>query len=302
MFDHNAIEPISDVFIQFGSMTWQKYSLMILLGIVFAVILGVREGKKLGITKDEILDGVLIVVPLSIIGARLYYVIFEWDEYAGDLMKIIDIRSGGLAIHGGIIVGFVGTYIYCKVKGINILRAIDLVAPGFLVAQASGRWGNFFNQEANGGVIGGVNDDGSPILNLNDQRAFLTDTLHLPKFITDNMYFNDSADILGKQYYHPTFLYESVWNLIGLGIMLVLRRTKFIRTGDLLAFYLIWYSFGRFFIESVRTDSLYVGETKLRAAQLISVALIAGGIAFLVINRKVFKSEHYYKALEENVL
>ncbi|MFK5883217.1 MAG: prolipoprotein diacylglyceryl transferase [Candidatus Izemoplasma sp.] len=301
MFDHTLIEPLSDIFFDLGFIVWYKYSFMILLGMFFATVLGLREGKKLGISSDEIFDGVLIIIPLSIVGARLYYVIFEWSRFSGDLMKILDIRSGGLAIHGGIIVGFVGTYIYCKIRGINIFRALDLVAPGFLVAQASGRWGNFFNQEAHGGVIGGVDEVGNVILSLDDQRAFLADTLHLPTFITDNMYLK-GPDAFSNQYYHPTFLYESMWNLLGLGILFWLRRTKFLRTGDLVAFYMMWYSFGRFFIESMRTDSLYVGNTGLRTAQIISILLFLGGIAFLVLNRVVIKSMHYYKALEENAL
>lgn len=299
--DHSSIIELSDVFINFGFMVWYRYSFMILLGMFFAVVLGLREGKKLGITSDNIFDGIIIIIPLSIIGARLYYVLFAWSDFSGDLMGILDIRSGGLAIHGGIIVGFVGSYIFCKIKGINILRAFDLVAPGFLVAQAFGRWGNFYNQEAHGGVVGGLTD-GQPTLSLDEQRAFLSDTLHLPNYITDNMYLNDLADSFSKQYYHPTFLYESIWNLLGLAILFWLRRTKFLRTGDLVAFYMMWYSFGRFFIESMRTDALFIGNTGLRAAQIISILLFLGGIAFLVFNRVVLKSEHYYKALQENEL
>lgn len=294
----HVFDPIPNVFLDLGIIVWYKYSLMILLGIIAAVVLGIQEGKKIGITANEILDGVIVVVPLSIIGTRLWYVAFEWDQYKNDLIRIIQITDGGLAIHGGVITAFVSVYFYTKFKKINFLKAFDLVAPGFLIAQAFGRWGNFFNQEAHGGVIGGV-VNGNPVLSLDNQRSFLTDTLHLPNYITNNMYLIGPD---GLNYYHPTFLYESVWNLSGFIILLLLRRTKLIRTGDLLPIYLIWYSVGRFFIEAMRTDSLYIGNTGLRTAQITSLILIAGGIAFMIFNHLVLKTKHYYKALEENAL
>ena len=296
----HVVDPISNVFLDLGIIVWYKYSVMILLGIIAAVIFGIMEGKKIGITSNQILDGVIIIVPISIVGTRLWYVIFEWARYKDNLMQIFNLRDGGLAIHGGVITAFVSVYFYTKIKNINLLRAFDLVAPGFLVAQAFGRWGNFFNQEAHGGVIGGV-VDGVPNLSLDEQRAFLSDTLHLPDYITNNMYF-DPAGIDTLNYYHPTFLYESLWNITGFILVLILRRTKFIRTGDLVPIYLIWYSIGRFFIEAMRTDSLYIGDTGLRTAQVISILLVVGGIAFLLVNHLVLKTKHYYKAIEENVL
>jgi len=294
----HVFDPISNVFLDLGIIVWYKYSVMILLGMIAATVFGIKEGKKIGITVNQILDGVIIIIPLSIVGTRLWYVIFEWDRYKNDLLTILNISDGGLAIHGGVITAFVSSYFYTKIKKINILRAFDLIAPGFLVAQAFGRWGNFFNQEAHGGVIGGVTNL-VPNLSLDDQRVFLTDTLHLPDYITNNMYLNGPD---GLNYYHPTFLYESIWNISGFILLLILRRTKFIRSGDLLPVYLIWYSTGRFFIEAMRTDSLYLGDTGLRTAQIISLLLIVGGIAFLLFNHLVLKTKHYYKALEENVL
>ncbi len=300
----HVFDPIPREFLDLGFITWYKYSVMILLGMAAAVIQGIREGKKLGITSTEIIDGVIVVIPLSIIGTRMWYVIFEWERYfkwddlGGSLLRIVNITDGGLAIHGGVITAFVSVYFYTKIKKIDFLRAFDLVAPGFLIAQAFGRWGNFFNQEAHGGVIGGI-ENNNPILSLDSQRAFLSDTLHLPDYITNNMYLYGPD---GLNYYHPTFLYESVWNLVGFAILLILRRTKLIRSGDLLPIYLIWYSIGRFFIEGMRTDSLYIGNTGLRTAQITSLLLIAGGIAFLLVNHLILKTKHYYKALEENAL
>jgi len=292
----HVFDPISNIFIDLGFFVWYKYSLMILLGIVTATLLGLHEGKKLGIKQNDILDGLIIIVPLSILGTRLWYVAFEWDRYAWDIVKIFSITDGGLAIHGGFFTALIASYVYTRIKNIDILRVFDIIAPGFLIAQAFGRWGNFFNQEAHGGVIGGVTN-GMENLSLDEQRSFLSETLRLPEFITNNMYLSGPD---GLNYYHPTFLYESVWNVTGFLIMLILRRTKFLRSGDLLPFYLIWYSIGRFFIEGMRTDSLYIGDTQLRTAQIISLLMIAGGIGFLVFSRVVLKPKRYAEVLEEN--
>lgn len=271
------------------------YSLIILTGVLIALYLGIKEGNKLGIKTDDILDGIIIILPLAILGARLYYVIFEWDRYRDNLGSVFAFREGGLAIHGAFIVAVVGAYVFTKVKKIDIFRVFDLIAPGFLVAQALGRWGNFFNQEAHGFVIGNETN-GVANLSLDAQRAFLEETLRLPAFITNNMYLNGPT---GLNYYHPTFLYESLWNITGFIIMLVLRRTKLIKSGDLIGFYLIWYSVGRFFIEGMRTDSLYVGDTGLRAAQIISIAMVILGAAVFVLNRTVFNRPNYHEILEE---
>ena len=301
----HTFQPLDPVFLEIGSFSWQKYSVMIMLGLLTAIILGLLEGKKLGILADDILDGVLIIVPLSIVGTRLWYVIFEFqNRYLADfkesffdgLFAVINITDGGLAIHGGFITAFVSAYFFTKKKGINLFSAFDIMAPGFLIAQAFGRWGNFFNQEAHGGVIGGVDAVGDSLLSLDEQRAFLSETLHLPDYITNQMYLNGPS---GLEYYHPTFLYESVWNIVGFIIMLILRRTKLIRRGDLLPFYLIWYSTGRFFIEGMRTDSLYIGNTTIRTAQVISVIMIAGGIALLYLTRKIWPQKFYHEVLTE---
>lgn len=288
------IEPLRNYLFSAGPFTVYFYSFFIVIGILCALGLGLHEGKKIGVKSDHIIDGLIIILPLSIIGTRLWYVIFQWDEYRNNLGDIVRIWDGGLAIHGGFITAFVATIVYTKKRNIDLFRALDLMAPGFLIAQALGRWGNFFNQEAHGTVIGGLTN-GNAALDHDAQREFLTGTLRLPAFITDNMFFN--ADY-GWHYYHPTFLYESLWNILGLIIVLVLRRTKLIRSGDLVAFYLIWYSAARFFIESLRTDALMIGN--LRTAQVVSILMILGGVAFLVLNRYVFRRKHYYKYLEEH--
>lgn len=301
----HIFDPIDPTFISLFGFSWQKYSLMIMLGLLTAIVLGIREGNKLGIKTDHILDGVLIIVPLSIVGTRLWYVIFEWGNsywpyfqqygFVDGIINVINIRDGGLAIHGGFITAFIAAYFFTKRRGINVFSVFDIIAPGFLIAQAFGRWGNFFNQEAHGGVIGGMTD-GTAVLSLDEQRAFLSQTLHLPNFITNQMYLNGDY---GLYYYHPTFLYESIWNVSGFILMLILRRTKFLRRGDLLPVYLIWYSVGRYFIEGMRTDSLYIGDTNIRTAQVISLLMIVGGIALLALTRTIWPQKTYHEVLTE---
>lgn len=316
----HIFDPIDPTFISLFGFTWQKYSLMIMLGLVTAILLGIREGNKLGIKTDHILDGVLIIVPLSIIGTRLWYVAFEWGNsfwpyfqtygFAAGMLNVINITGGGLAIHGGFITAFVSAYFYTKKRGINLFSVFDIMAPGFLIAQAFGRWGNFFNQEAHGGIIGGTTD-GAPTLSLDEQREFLSGTLRLPNFITNQMLIKIEPgdpgylveDVFGEMvrvnYYHPTFFYESMWNLAGFIIMLILRRTKILTRGDLLPVYLIWYSVGRYFIEGMRTDSLYIGDTNIRTAQVTSLVMIAGGIALLALTRTIWPQKKYYEVLAE---
>lgn len=287
----HVFDPLNNS-ISIGPLDIYFYSLFILLGVLIALYLGIKEGEKIGIKGDYILDGIIIILPLSILGSRLYYVAFEWDRYAGDLARIFAFREGGLAIHGAFIVAVVSAYVYTRYRKLDFLKVLDLVAPGFLVAQALGRWGNFFNQEAHGFVIGQATN-GTPNLSLDAQRAFL-EQFGIPNFIVDNMYLQGPS---GLAYYHPTFLYESLWNLVGFAIMLILRRTRLIRSGDMVAIYLIWYSVGRFFIEAMRTDSLYFGDSGIRTAQVISILSILAGAGILVLNRTVFKRPNYQDVL-----
>lgn len=291
--DH-VFDPLNNT-ISIGPLTIYYYAVFILTGVLVALGLGLREGERLGIKKDYILDGLIIILPLAILGTRLWYVAFQWDQFRGDLGRIFRLSEGGLAIHGGFITAVIAAYIYTKVRNIDLFKAVDLMAPGFLVAQAIGRWGNFFNQEAHGFVIGQTSN-GVPNLSLDNQRAFLSETLRLPDFITNNMYLRGPQ---GLNYYHPTFLYESLWNLLGFGIMLVLRRTKFLRSGELLAFYLIWYSVGRFMIESMRTDALFIGQTGLRIAQVISILMIVLGVFWLVFTRVLNPRPYYHEVLDQ---
>ncbi len=190
---------------------------------------------------------------------------------------MINIAQGGLAIHGGIIAGFGLGVLYCKIKKMNMWLVLDIIAPAFLIAQSIGRWGNFANKEAHG-----------PATTL----EFLQDGLGLPNFIIEQM------NIRGT-YYHPTFLYESFWNFVGFIIVLILRRTRGVKVGELFAFYMIWYGFARFFIEYFRTDSLYLGNIKVN--MLSSFIMMVIGLAIIIVKRSLkIENRDYVSVIEEN--
>lgn len=233
------------------------YGVLIGSGIVLAFILAYFNAKKKGLSFDNLIDMFLIAFPCAIIGARAYYVIFEWNNYKDNLFDIFNIRQGGLAIHGGLIGAFLAAFIYTRVKKINFLAYADLVAPSIILAQGIGRWGNFMNSEAHGGPV---------------SKEFIS---NFPTFIQRGMFING-------QYYHPTFLYESIWDiLICIVLVVILYKVKRGYEGVVISSYMILYSLGRFFIEGLRTDSLmFLG---LRVAQLISLAGIILGVIFIII-------------------
>lgn len=246
--------PVAFDFLGFEVM-W--YGVLIGFGIILAFILAYKNAKKKGLNFDVLIDTFLVSFPCAIIGARAYYVIFEWNNYKDNVMSVFNIRQGGLAIHGGLIGAFLAAFIYTRIKKINFLAYADLVAPSIILAQAVGRWGNFMNSEAHGEVV---------------SKEFIS---KFPKFIQDGMYING-------QYYNPTFLYESIWDiLVCIILVVILYKVKKGYEGVVISSYMILYSIGRFFIEGLRTDSLmFVG---LRMAQLISLAGIILGIIFIFI-------------------
>ncbi|MBE6037843.1 MAG: prolipoprotein diacylglyceryl transferase [Anaerofustis stercorihominis] len=231
------------------------YALVITIGVLLGLTLVLKRSEKYGIKEDHIYDIFIVAVPLAIIGARAYYVFFEWDYYSLHPEKIIQVWKGGLAIHGGIFFGMLAVWLVCRYRKISFLKTLDLLAPSLILGQAIGRWGNYFNMEAYG-----------------------TETT-LPWAIT--------VYEAGKGYInvHPTFLYESLWNI---GVFLILmfvieRKKKF--DGQTACTYFILYSLGRFFIEGLRTDSLYI--MGLRTAQLVSLGLIAVGIlGYIILGKK----------------
>lgn len=245
------------------------YSLCILLGVIVAYILITREGKKQELPKEFISDLIFYTLIIGILGARVYYCVFNLDYYLANPSEILKIYNGGLAIHGGVIAGLIFVYFYTKKKNVSFIKILDIVAPAVIIAQSFGRWGNFFNQEAHGGI--------TTYQNLKN--------MHIPEFIINGMH------IEGK-YYYPTFFFESIWCLIGFIILMIARRNKNLRKGFQIGFYFIWYGIGRFFIEAFRTDSLMFFGLKI--AQIVSLIGIIIGIIIIVTNR----NKKYYNEME----
>lgn len=225
------------------------YGILISLGVLLGVLIALKECKRIGFKEEDLLDFLLFAIPVGIIGARAYYVAFSWGYYSQNLDQIINIRNGGLAIHGALIAGGIVSVIFCKKRNINPLQILDILMPSVVLGQAIGRWGNFINQEAYGGPTDlpwGIMVDGVKV--------------------------------------HPTFLYESTINLLVFIFLMWYRKNRKKNEGEVFSIYLILYSAGRFFVEGLRTDSLMF--LNMRVAQLISVASILLGIGLFVYLRK----------------
>ncbi|GEK59030.1 prolipoprotein diacylglyceryl transferase [Marinococcus halophilus] len=258
---YSSMQPIDRIAFEVGSVPIYWYGILIGLGALLGYILASYEAKKRGLPEDIFADLLIFAIPISIICARLYYVIFEWDYYAQNPGSILAVWEGGLAIHGGLIGAVLTGIVFSKIKRVSFWKLADIAAPSIILGQAIGRWGNFINQEAHGGEV---------------SRSFL-EGLQLPEFIINQMYIEGA-------YYNPTFLYESLWNIAGFLLLLGLRRVN-LRRGELFLTYVIWYSFGRFFIEGMRTDSLMLFDT-IRVAQLISVLLIVAAVSLILYRRQ----------------
>lgn len=252
--------PIDRVFLELGPLTIYWYGIIIAVGAVLAVYLATREAERVGLGKETVMDFIIFAVPIAIITARMYYVIFEFDQYAnGPLWKMIAVWEGGIAIHGAVIGGVITAIVFTKVKKISFWRLADVIAPSLILGQAIGRWGNFVNQEAHGGPI--------------SEAAYESFHQYLPDFIMNQM-------VIDGVMYHPTFLYESAWNFLIFFGLLLFRRTN-PKRGMVFLTYAITYSIGRFFIEGLRTDSLYIiGE--LRTAQVVSILTIIAGVIIML--------------------
>ncbi|HDA2233773.1 TPA: prolipoprotein diacylglyceryl transferase [Staphylococcus aureus] len=265
----NYIDPVA---FNLGPLSVRWYGIIIAVGILLGYFVAQRALVKAGLHKDTLVDIIFYSALFGFIAARIYFVIFQWPYYAENPSEIIKIWHGGIAIHGGLIGGFIAGVIVCKVKNLNPFQIGDIVAPSIILAQGIGRWGNFMNHEAHGGSV---------------SRAFL-EQLHLPNFIIENMYING-------QYYHPTFLYESIWDVAGFIILVNIR--KHLKLGETFFLYLTWYSIGRFFIEGLRTDSLML-TSNIRVAQLVSILLILISISLIVYRRIKYNPPLYSKVGE----
>lgn len=303
------------------TLTIQAYAFFIVSGIIVAVLLALREAPRVGLKQDDFLDGFLWITPLAIIGARLWYVIYEPSSFIGGgfvstMLRILGFNQvggswqfvglAGLAIHGAFITAVILAYFYTRKRKIDVFKLLDIVAVGFIIAQAFGRWGNFFNQEAHGGLVGGYTGttlNAVANLSVQDQYEYLRHTLHIPEFIVNNMYITRASNALAQEpltgFYHPTFFYELTLNLVGFSIMLVLRRIKKVHIGEIFAFYLIWYGGVRIFIETMRTDPLlfdFLGMT-LKTAIVTSVTMIILGILVSIYVRLKRKDKTYATTL-----
>ncbi|MCM1370466.1 MAG: prolipoprotein diacylglyceryl transferase [Clostridium sp.] len=257
---------MNPIFLKIGNIQIYWYSIFILLGMIVGCTIIYKEARKYNIPKKFLENLFFYTILFALIGARLYFVIFEYKQYINNPIDILKVWEGGLAIHGGIIAGLITVIVMCKKNKISILKMTDIIVVGVIIGQAIGRWGNFFNSEAFGPEV----------------SVQVLQILSIPKFIIDGMYFG-SCESSMLCYHHPTFLYESYWNILGFLLLLGLKESKKLHVGQLTGTYFIFYSVGRFFIESLRQDSLMLFGI-IKQAQLISIALIVVGLILIVKN------------------
>ena len=268
------ISPV--IFTIFGfEVRW--YSVLILLAIFISYFLVIRESAKFKVRKEVITNLLFWTIIFGILGARIYYVLFNLDYYLSNPKEIIMIWNGGLAIHGGIIAGLITIIVYTKKYKLSTLKVLDILCPALILSQAIGRWGNFFNSEAYGSIV---------------EYKTLVNMKIIPQFVIDNMYINNA-------YHLPMFYFESLACILGFIILLFLRGRKYIKNGQILSFYLIWYGIIRFFIESFRTDSLML--LNIKVAQLVSILMIIVGIAIIIIQNRKPKLEELYNKDNINI-
>jgi len=252
---------LNPVAIQIGVVSIHWYGIIMTSAFVLGTALAYRHAAEKGIDPEHVLNMLILIIPMAIICARLYYVAFSWEDYRLNPLEALAIWHGGLAIHGGLIGGFLAGYFYIRRQSLDFWKMGDIFAPSIILGQAIGRWGNFINQEAFGGPV---------------SREFIS---RFPAFIQNQMF-------IGGQYHQPTFLYESVWNFI-VFIFLVVTGKKYNVPGQILLLYLGLYSVGRFIIEGMRTDSLMLGP--FRVAQIVSLLLITLAIVMILYRRKSLK-------------
>ncbi|CAM3189499.1 prolipoprotein diacylglyceryl transferase [Lactiplantibacillus plajomi] len=262
-----ALNPIA---LKLGPIQVHWYGVIIASAVVIAVALAVQEGQRRGIRPDDIYDMILWALPFTLIAARLYYVAFQWPYYAANPGEIIRIWDGGIAIYGGLIGAAIVIILFCRSRFVPVWLMLDVAAPTVIMAQGIGRWGNFMNQEAFGRVT---------------SLSFLQG-LRLPDWLIQQMHINGA-------YRQPTFLYESVWDILGFVLLMVTRHRGYYKQGDVFLTYVAWYSFGRFFVEGMRTDSLMLFNT-IRISQALSVVLFFGSIGLMIWRRRHLANNRWY--------
>lgn len=267
---------MNPVIFNIGSFELRWYSVLIAFAVIVGYVMIMSESKRFKIKKEFMFNMMFWTLIFAIIGARLYYVIFNLEYYSSNIVEIFQVWKGGLAIHGGLLFGAITIIIYCKKYKVRVGKILDIIVPPLLLGQAIGRWGNFFNSEAYGSIV---------------TYQQLVNMKIIPQFIIDNMFINGS-------YHLPMFYFESLWCLLGFFLSLFLRRRKYIKDGQLVAFYMMWYGAARFVIETFRTDALLFNG--IRVARVVSVLMfIAGLIIQFIQSRKPKLDELYNKAEEE---
>lgn len=264
---------MNPILLDLGFIKIHWYSVILLVAFLIGCYIAMHEAIKYKISKSYMINLFFYVIIFALIGARLYYVIFNFDLYKNDLLSIFKVWEGGLAIHGGIIAAIIVIIIYTKKYKISTLRMMDILVVSLILGQAIGRWGNFFNSEAYG----------------TETTLEYLQNIHMPQFIIDGMHIDGT-------YYTPTFFYESILCLIGFILLVLYRNRKYTKLGTTTAFYLIYYGAIRFFIEGSRLDSLMLGNFKV--AQIVSIIMVAIGIIMFIKCRHVSVFENNYNDSE----
>lgn len=268
---------MNPVIFNIGGFEIRWYSVLIAIAVIIGYFLILSESKRFKIKKEFMFNMMFWTLIFAIIGARLYYVAFNLEYYISNPIEILQIWKGGLAIHGGLLFGAITILIYCKKYQVRVGKILDIIVPALLLGQAIGRWGNFFNGEAYGTIV---------------TYNQLVDMRIIPQFIIDNMFINGA-------YHLPMFYFESLWCLLGFFLSLFLRRRKYIKDGQLVAFYMMWYGTARFVIEMFRTDALMAGNVKI--AQVVSILMFVIGLIVQFIQSRKPKLDELYNKQEEEI-
>ena len=266
---------MSPVLFTIGKFEIRWYSVLIIISILIAYIMINSESNRFNIKKEFVFNMAFWAIIFGIIGARLYYVMFNLDYYLDNPGEIVQIWNGGLAIHGGLLFGFITILIYCKKYKVSLARMLDIIVPALILGQAISRWGNFFNHEAYGSAV--------PYQTLVNLKI-------IPSFVMDNM-------LINGVYHLPMFYFESIWCFIGFILLMFIRRRKYIKIGQITCVYLRWDSVARFVIESYRTDSLMMGDYKV--AQIVSLLMFVIGLIYFLIQTRKPKLDELYNSREE---
>lgn len=268
------LEHVGNSFTIFG-ISIAYYGVIIAIGMLSGILMATYEAKRTGQNPEDYFDLAIVAIIFSIIGARAYYVIFSWDKYKDNLLNIFRLRQGGLAIYGGVIAAIITTLVFAKIKNLSFPKLADTAGLGLILGQIIGRWGNFFNREAFGGYTDGLLAMQIPVDAVRDSSDITAEMLEHIVEVGEISYIQ----------VHPTFLYESLWNLAVLGILLIVRHHKKFE-GEVFLLYLIGYGIGRFWIEALRTDQLLIPSTTIAVSQVLAAVLVVVSAVILLVSRR----------------